>query len=85
MGKCPECGHCGTLIELEHFEVGDCNKIGRNDLTLCNLFYELALREEKYLQKQDIAGDYRLCKALASCYELQDYLAGRIALLGSKE
>ncbi len=52
-----------------------------NDLTLCNLFYDLVIREEKRLLGQDIAEDYRLCKALASCYELQDYLAARIALL----
>ncbi len=55
-----------------------------NDLTLCNLFYDLVIREEKRLLGQDIAEDYRLCKALASCYELQDYLATRIALLGAE-
>ncbi len=56
-----------------------------SDLVFCNLFYDLVVREEKRLQKQDIAEEYRLCKALASCYELQDYLASRIALLGAEE
>ena len=29
--------------------------------------------------REIILNDYRLCKALAACYELQDYLANRIA------
>ncbi len=55
-----------------------------SDLVLCNLFYDLVVREEKRRQTQAVAEDYRLCKALASCYELQDYLAARIALLGAE-
>lgn len=41
-------------------------------------FYDFVVREEERLKSQDIANDYRLCKALAACYELQDYLANRI-------
>ena len=32
----------------------------------------------------EIAGDYRLCKALAACYELQDYLAGVLGEIVSR-
>lgn len=42
-------------------------------------FYDFVVQEEQHLEKLDIAGDYRLCKALAACYELQDYLANQIA------
>jgi len=44
-----------------------------------NLLYDLVVKEEKALQNLDIANDYRLCKALAACYELHDYLANAIA------
>jgi len=71
---------------LEGFETGSYEELIRNgsDLALYNLFYDLIVREEKRLQKQDIAEDYRLCKALASCYELQDYLASQVTLLGAE-
>lgn len=42
-------------------------------------FYDLVVQEEQHLEKLDIAGDYRLYKALAACYELRDYLANQIA------
>ena len=44
-------------------------------------FYDLVLQEIEFLKLADFAEDYRLCKALAACYELQDYLAERIAIL----
>ena len=45
------------------------------------LFYDLVIEEERRLLSKDaeIAGDYRLCKALAACYELQEHLANIIA------
>ena len=46
-------------------------------------FYELVIQEESRLAEQGaaLAKDDRLCKALAACYELQDYLAGILAEL----
>lgn len=41
-------------------------------------FYDFVMQEEMRLKTMDIANDYRLCKALAACYELQGYLANRI-------
>lgn len=49
-------------------------------LVRCKLFYDLVTREEDMLLRtDDTPGDYRLCKALAACCELQDYLANCIA------
>ena len=42
-------------------------------------FYHYVVQESEVLKGDDIAGDYRRCKALAACYELMDYLANRIA------
>ena len=42
-------------------------------------FYDLVSAEIINLRKTDVAENYRLCKVLAACYELQDYLANRIA------
>lgn len=42
-------------------------------------FYDYVVMEQDRLRETDALNDYRLCKALAACYELQDYLAGRIA------
>lgn len=42
-------------------------------------FYNLVIHEEKRLKKLELANNYRNCKALAACYELQDYLAGVLA------
>jgi hypothetical protein len=41
-------------------------------------FYDLVVEEKEYLQNFDVTDDYRLCKALASLYELQDYLANKL-------
>ena len=41
-------------------------------------FYDLVTDEIERLKAQDIMSDYRLCKALAACYELQEYLAGQL-------
>lgn len=41
-------------------------------------FYDFVMQEEARLKAMDIANDYRLCKALAACYELQEYLANRL-------
>ena len=54
------------------------------------LFYDLVVEEEHWLRSGevadcydliggDLADNYRLCKALAACYELHEYLANRIA------
>ena len=43
------------------------------------LFYDLVVQEAARLRARDIANDDQLCKALAACYELQSYLANRIA------
>ena len=43
------------------------------------LFYDLVVAEEKRIKNDSITDNYRLCKALAACYELQDYLANRLA------
>ena len=49
-------------------------------LVRCVLFYDLVAEErDSLLRMDDTPGDYRLCKALAACYELQDYLANCIA------
>ena len=49
-------------------------------LVRCELFYELVMRKENsLLHMEDTLDDYLLCKALAACYELQDYLANCIA------
>lgn len=42
-------------------------------------FYDFVTEEQENLRALDISGDYRLCKALAALYELQDYLANKIA------
>ena len=43
-------------------------------------FYDYVLEEEKRLiaMGADIVENYKLCKALAACYELQDHLANII-------
>lgn len=41
-------------------------------------FYNFVVEEEARLKAMNVSSDYRLCKALAACYELQDYLANRI-------
>ena len=43
------------------------------------LFYNLVVAEEKRIKNDPITDNFRLCKALAACYELQDYLANRLA------
>ena len=76
---CPECGrevnvgafaclHCGCLPGADESYPVD-------PVAWYRLFYEMVVNEEKVLKDGDISGDYRRCKALASCYELQDYLA----------
>ena len=42
-------------------------------------FYDYVVDERDHLLTLDVKEDYRLCKALAACYELQEYLANRIA------
>ena len=41
------------------------------------LFYDFVSEEKTRLEAMgaEIVSDYRLCKALAACYELQDHLA----------
>ena len=43
-------------------------------------FYDMVMEEEqKLLEMEMYKEDYKLIKALASLYELQDYLSNRIA------
>ena len=44
-------------------------------------FYDFVVEEKERLLENgvEIIADYRLCKALAACYELQDHLADIIA------
>ena len=42
-------------------------------------FLEYTTLELERLKTKDITDDYKLCKALAACYELQEYLTNRIA------
>ena len=44
-------------------------------------FYDMIMEEIEYLKAFDVADEYRLCKALAALYELQEYTANRIAEL----
>ena len=45
-----------------------------------NQFYDFVMEEKQHLLEIDMyKDDYKLVKALASLYELQDYLACRIA------
>ena len=48
-------------------------------------FYDYVVEEEEQLIRMDVKDDYRLCKALAACYELQEYLANRIAEEGKED
>ncbi len=73
MVHCPSCGE--EILDLEQVVVTDTEE---NRNFHHQLLYELVKKEEERLQKQDISGDYRLCKALAACFELQDYLSNCI-------
>lgn len=42
-------------------------------------FYKYTTIELERLKTKSLADDYKLCKALAACYELQEYLTNRIA------
>lgn len=78
--KCPACGK--DILDLEeviHSKTVGCNII-RN-----KLFYDMVLEEGQRLKNQEIKDNYRLCKALAACYELQDYLANRMTELGAED
>jgi len=49
-------------------------------------FYDLVMEEIHRLTEAAFSGEeYRLVKALAACYELQEYLANRLAALGLEE
>ena len=48
-------------------------------------FYDYVVEEEERLRMLNVDGNYRLCKALAACYELQDYLANEIAKLHEED
>lgn len=71
---CPSCG--AEIFDLEEVVITEAEGI-RNFQH--QLLYKLVMKEEVRLQNMDISGDYRLCKALAACYELQDHLANCIA------
>lgn len=42
-------------------------------------FYDLVMEEEAALRKGDVSQDYQLCHALSALYQLQEYLAGKLA------
>ena len=44
-------------------------------------FYDFVVQEAARLKTMDVVSNYELCKALAACFELQAYLANRIAEL----
>lgn len=49
-------------------------------------FYDMVREEiEHFTEMDSYKDDYRLIKALAALYELQDYFANRIAELGIEE
>lgn len=47
-------------------------------------FYDLVTSEIDRIKAQDILHDYHLCKALAACYELQEYLAGQLGEMAAR-
>lgn len=48
------------------------------------LFYTYALKEIARLSEADLQHDYKKVKALAACYELQEYLAGKLGVMISR-
>lgn len=70
---CPACG--SEILDLEDAIMAETD--GMRNLQR-RLLYYLVEKEQKELQNLDMADDHRICKALAACYELHDYLAGRI-------
>ena len=48
-------------------------------------FYDLVTEEESKLRKGDVPQDYQLCHALSALYQLQEYLARKIAEVGDDE
>ncbi len=72
---CPSCG--AEILNLAEVVITETEGIQNFQH---KLMYELVVQEEKRLQKQDVSEDYRLCKALAACFELQDYLSNCIAV-----
>ncbi len=92
--NCPECGerisdqcaiciHCGYPKITMDFSLEMIDEIMpktmNRQVVHYSLLYDLVMQEEERLKILDVLEDYRLCKALAACYELQDYLAGRLA------
>ena len=75
--QCPNCGeYIGQTVPVCPY----CGYAEDSNIGLqYRLFYDLIMNEQKRLKERDILNDYRLCKALAACYELQDYLDNRIA------
>ncbi len=77
---CPACG--AEILDLEEAVLSETEGI-RNFHH--KLLYDLIIKEEKRIKKLDISEDYRLCKALAACFELQDYLANIISVESPEE
>ena len=80
---CPE---CGREVNAGDFACLSCGSpLGKDEsfpadpISWYRLFYEMVVNEENVLKKDNVSNDYRRCKALASCYELQDYLANLLA------
>lgn len=60
-------------------------KVDRRERIDYRLFYDFVIAEEEELEDRGVERDYKLCKALAACYELQDYLANRLAKVALRE
>lgn len=76
------CSECGKEIETAVLcsECGQPLSDGKiNPVVQYKIFYDLIVQETEYLRRFDISSEYKLCKALAACYELQDYLSNRLA------
>lgn len=81
---CPECGKETEETAVLCSECGQLLNGGKiNPVAQYNIFYDLIVQETEYLRGFDASSEYKLCKALAACYELQEYLSNRLAEYGS--
>lgn len=78
------CLECGKEVAETVMLCRECGNLsGISPVARYKIFYDLTVQETEYLRALDISSKYRLCKALAACYELQDYLSNRLAEYGS--
>lgn len=77
---CPECGKEIEKTVVLCSECGQPLNGGKiNPAAQYKIFYDLIVQEKEYLKGFDTSSEYKLCKALAACYELQEYLSNRLA------